>query len=199
MIVRLLILLLTSLVNMQLFALDSDSEMTATLDADNIEMDFITGVRIYQGNVVFRQGSIHMTCDELTTYYDDDDKLEKAVCIGSPGTIKQRPEDNDHDVIGSALEITVEQLEERYILTGQATITQEGSTVSGSIIIYDLKSEKAVIKSGGTQHAASGSTSTEGISDDAPLTEIGSTGTARSRMVIQPRKDNKESEDKEGQ
>ena len=60
-------------------ALDSDSEQPATLDADDMEMDFATGLRVYRGNVVFRQGSIHLTCEELTTYFNDSDELDKAV------------------------------------------------------------------------------------------------------------------------
>ena len=37
-------------------ALDSDSEQPATLDADDMEMDFATGLRVYRGERGFPTG-----------------------------------------------------------------------------------------------------------------------------------------------
>ena len=95
--------------NLPALALDSDKNQPATLEADDFELDLATGVRTYRGGVVFRQGSIHLDCDKLVTYYGEDEKLEKGVCTGNPGRFKQRPEGRD-DVHGRARSITLDRV-----------------------------------------------------------------------------------------
>jgi len=171
-------------------ALDSDSEQPATLDADDMEMDFATGLRVYRGNVVFRQGSIHLTCEELTTYFNESDELDKAVCVGSPGRFKQRPEGAEHDVVGTAMTITMDQVKDLVTLKSQATVVQGGTTISGRIITYNLVTEKASVKGGGSQASATSSSSQASGEESgsgetaAPSIE----GSARPSLVIQPRK-----------
>ncbi len=154
------------------YTLDSDSEQPATLDADDFEIDFNTGIRIYRGNVAFRQGSIRLTCDELTTYRNDDDELDKAVCTGNPGRFKQRPADAEEDMVGTAMEITMDEVENLVTLKDQAKVVQGDSTVSGPVITYNRLTRKAFVKGGG-------STTTTGRTDAE---------NARPSMTIQPRK-----------
>ena len=180
------------------FALDSDKYQPATLDADDFEMDFNTGVRVYRGNVIFRQGSIRLTCDELTTYLNENDQLDKAICVGSPGTFKQRPEGHEEDVNGEAMEITMDEIEQLVTMKSRAKVVQGGTTLSGRIITYDMALEKVRVKgsgSSGTQASTqvSGSateatvTSSAGASPEAePVTQ--SSDSSRPSIVIQPRK-----------
>ena len=170
-------------------ALDSDSEQPATLDADDMEMDFATGLRVYRGNVVFRQGSIHLTCEELTTYFNESDELDKAVCVGSPGRFKQRPEGAEHDVVGTAMTITMDQVEDLVTLKSQAKVVQGGTTISGRIITYNLVTEKASVKGGGSQASATSSSSqASGEESGSGETAASTEGSARPSLVIQPRK-----------
>ena len=180
-------------------ALDSDSEQPATLDADDMEMDFATGLRVYRGNVVFRQGSIHLTCEELTTYFNESDELDKAVCVGSPGRFKQRPEGAEHDVVGTAMTITMDQVEDLVTLKSQAKVVQGGTTITGRIITYNLVTEKALVKGGGNQASASSSSSSQASGEGTEGGEAAAAGSnenARPSLVIQPRK-KKEPEEKE--
>lgn len=205
--IRSSILLLLSLFLIPVHALDSDKEQPATLDADDFEMDFKTGVRIYRGNVIFRQGSIRLTCDELTTYMNANDELDKAICVGSPGTFKQRPEGHDEDVNGQAMEITMDEIEQLVTLKSRAKVVQGGTALSGRIITYDMALEKVRVKGGGTADgqattqttgtateatvtsgATSGDASGEAVaSEDQPSTAATS-GSSRPSIVIQPRK-----------
>ena len=57
------------------WSLDSDRDQPATLEANDFELDLKTGVRTYRGDVVYRQGSIRLDCDELVTYFNDDGEL----------------------------------------------------------------------------------------------------------------------------
>ena len=140
--------------------------------------------------MVFRQGSIHLTCEELTTYFNESDELDKAVCVGSPGRFKQRPEGAEHDVVGTAMTITMDQVEDLVTLKSQAKVVQGGTTISGRIITYNLVTEKASVKGGGSQASATSSSSQASGEESgsgetaAPSTE----GSARPSLVIQPRK-----------
>lgn len=163
------------------YALDSDREQPATLNADDFEIDLSTGVRIYRGNVVFRQGSILLECDELITHLNDDGGLDKGVCIGSPGRFRQRPEGANEDVVGTARKITMDEISEEVVLKSRAKVSQGGTKISGSLITYDLVTEKVKVK-GGTQTASSakkGDSSTE-----QPV----ESDNARPSLIIQPRK-----------
>ncbi len=155
------------------FALDSDKQQSAVLEADDFELDLETGVRTYRGNVVFLQGSMRLDCDELTTYYNDDDKLDKGVCTGNPGRFKQRPEGRDSDILGRARSITLDRVKGLVTLKERADIRQEGKQIQGRVITYDLTTKKAKV----TGEAAS-------------ETEAGETASsaARPRLIIQPQK-----------
>ena len=183
-------------------ALDSDSEQPATLDADDMEMDFASGVRTYRGNVVFSQGSIRMNCDELVTYLNNDGALDKAVCVGSPARFKQRPEGQDKDMKGAALEIIMDQIEELVTLNRNAVVEQGTSVITGKIITYNLATEKANVKGGGSQSSQSSSaqttseSSSEGSDKDTTQTEGSEAeGNARPSLTIQPRKKEKASDE----
>lgn len=160
-------------------ALENDTEQPATLDADEIELDFKTGVRIYRGNVVFSQGSIRITCNLLTTHFDDDGELERAVCEGAPGTFRQRPEGEDQDVVGEAREIVLDQSDRLVTMKSGARIMQGDSNMSGNLISYDLDSEKAIAKGGSVQSQETDEKNSGTGSQDE---------SSRPRIVIQPRK-----------
>ena len=186
---RILLVTLGVLLFQPAYALDSDTEQPAMLDADDFEIDLSTGVRIYRGNVVFRQGSIRIECDELITHLNQDGALDKGVCTGTPGRFKQRPEGASEDVVGVARKITMDQIEEVIVLKTQARVTQGGTQISGRLITYDLVTEKVKVKGGGNQTAGSKkSDGGESSEDDGNADQ----GSSRPSLVIQPRKKKKE-------
>ncbi len=176
------------------YALDSDSEQPATLNADEFEIDLNTGVRIYRGNVVFRQGSIKLTCDELTTYLNDDDELDRGICIGSPGIFIQRPEGSEVDIVGSAMEITMDEIENLVTLKSQAKVVQGGLTITAPIITYNRVTGKTFVKGGGSQgikaatKTANSEQSSDAASGESTVAEQASSESTRPGLTIQPRK-----------
>lgn len=150
------------------YALDSDAEQPANVNADEFEIDLNNGVRIYRGNAVFTQGSIKLSCDELTTYLNDNDELDKGICIGSPGVFVQRPEGAEVDIVGSALEITIDEIENLVTLKNQAEVVQGGTTITAQVITYNKLTEKVFVKGG----------ESEGLTAKSP----------RASLTIQPRK-----------
>ena len=178
-------------------ALDSDRDQPATLEANDFELDLKTGVRTYRGDVVYRQGSIRLNCDELVTYFNDDGELDKGVCRGDPGRFKQRPEGSEEDMIGEAREITMDQIEELVTMKSRAKATQGANTITGRLITYNLATEKVIVKGDAQAQAprkAEETTATSSGGETADATEETTEEPAapsRARLVIQPRKKKK--------
>ena len=174
------------------FALDSDSEQPATLEADTFEIDLQTGERVYRGNVLYRQGSIRLECESLVTNFNEEGELDKAVCTGDPGKFKQRPQDSEDDMLGEARVITLDQVAELVTLKSRAQVVQGLTKLNGRLLTYNLKTEKIVVKGGASgQSGKAAEPKTEesgemaGQSGDETQVDQGS---SRPTIVIQPRK-----------
>ena len=151
-------------------ALGSDRDQPIILDADDFEIDLASGTRIYRGSVVFRRGSIHLECDELVTYHNENGDLDKGVCSGTPGEFRQRPEGRDSDMLGRALSITFDQINGVVILDGRAEVDLGGDRIQGRLIKYDIETRKATV----TSVAETGS-------------ETGDAENDRPRLIIPPK------------
>lgn len=174
---------LAALTTLSALALDGDSDQPVRLDADYIEIDFNTGERLYRGNVVLRQGSIRIDCDEMRTHYTDDDELDSAVCTGNPGIFRQQPEGEGGEMIGSAMTITYDRKKEMVTLTEEAKVVRGRTTVDGHLITYDLETEKSVVQSvravSSQESSQAGGASADSEAEVSP----------RPSIVIQPRVD----------
>ncbi|MGR3914355.1 MAG: lipopolysaccharide transport periplasmic protein LptA [Gammaproteobacteria bacterium] len=124
-------------------ALDSDSAQTATLQADAFSFDLTSGARMYRGNVSFRQGSIRLECDSLAAYEDAHGGVNKGVCSGRPGRLRQRPQGGDEELRGSARRIVFDARAAEIMLEGGAELVQSGKRIRGARIIYDIEQKSA--------------------------------------------------------
>jgi lipopolysaccharide export system protein LptA len=165
------------------FALDSDSDQTAVVDAHEIEIDFGTGQRIYRGNVTIQQGTLHMTADEIRLFFNDD-ILERAIAHGQPAVFRQQPEGSDHFIRGQARKIEIDEIENVAIFSGDAKLQQHRDTITGETIVYHMKTEKMTVRGnidllGQTKHLST---------SEAAKNATGSKSehSTRPKIVIQP-------------
>ena len=168
-------------------ALKTDNQQPATLDADEFDMDFLTGVRTYRGNVVYQQGSMRLLADELVAYFKDGE-LERAVARGNRAEFRQRPDDSDTDMVGLALRIEIDQVGQLVTLQNRAKVTQGANTVTGKLIVYNMQTEKVKVRSGKRKTAPASTTvqPAAGGSEGVPPKSV-EEDTPRPRIVIQPR------------
>ncbi len=152
------------------FALPDDSQQKSEIVADYNVFDFKSRTTTFYGSVVFQQGSLIINADKLIYYgkleSDDSETTDKIVATGNPARFQQTPKADMAPVkaIANTLEYSIKA--ETLFLIDNASLNQDGSSLSGNRIEYDV--QKAVVK-------AQGSTSTKG--DDG-----------RVRMVIPPKK-----------
>ena len=130
------------------YALQSDRTQPITIDADTAERDEGAGTTTYSGRVEMAQGSMRINADEIVIF-NTKDKVSKIVAKGRPAQYQQTPNDNEGKVIAKANVLEYRLDQESLRLLDGASLQQEGTSLSGSRIEYDVR--KSVVKAGSTQ------------------------------------------------
>lgn len=130
------------------WSLPDDRNQPITIDADSAERDELAGTTTYAGRVEMAQGSMRIQADKIVIY-NTKDKVSKIVASGQPAQYEQKPNDSEGKVIATAniLEYRLDQ--ESLKLIEKASLKQEGTSLSGSRIEYDVR--KSVVKAGSDQ------------------------------------------------
>jgi lipopolysaccharide export system protein LptA len=125
------------------FALPNDREQLMHVDADSYELNYKTGIDIYEGNVKVDQGTTHLVADRVVTEKNKDRKMISAIAYGHDQlaeftTIPKEGEEVFHakaKVIKFYPETSLVQLEENVI------VTQGENSFHGPIILYNMKDQ----------------------------------------------------------
>ncbi len=173
---KILFTIFTTLMAHSGIAQDDASDQPLFLNADYIELNFSTGERLYQGNVVLTQGDVVIECDEMTTMYDDDDELLHALCIGDPGIFKKAT--GQEALTGSAINITYDRKNNQILLVDGARLERGRVLVNGYRISHNFSTEKTIVQN---DRQASGTTEASGSS--------GSGASSRPKVMILPKQD----------
>lgn len=147
-------------------ALKSDVDQPVNLEADSADIDDANKKRVFTGNVVMTQGSIRLTCDQLTQLQEaGEQESSRYHAKGGPARFKQEVEGKPGQFVeGHADRIDYDARSEFLVLNGNAFITQEGDTFKSDRITYDKV--RSLVKGGAAAK-----------------------GKERVRMVIQSKKD----------
>mgnify|MGYP005993172205 CR=1 FL=1 len=129
------------------WALTSDRDQPADIEADDIEFDMKKGTRIFTNNVLVVQGTLRIKADKLEARYADGE-LQNVKAWGNFARFKQRPDDKPNDVEGWANKIVVNQKTNMLTLTGQAALRQGGDTARGDEIIYNMSTDTLKVRGG---------------------------------------------------
>lgn len=141
-----LLLVIALFSNVQCWALSTDKDQPIEIEADTAELDDQKGITIYRGNVVVVQGSIRMTGDTMTVYYNKDKDLDTVIMEGVPATYRQLPDDSKVYDEAEALRMEYYETKSLIVLIDQAVVKQEGLRFSGSRIDYDTLNSKIKAK-----------------------------------------------------
>ncbi len=158
-------------------ALKSDRDQPATVDAEEVDMDFKTGVRTYRGKVFIKQGSTEIYADKVVTEYVDD-KLDKATAWGNPAVFKTLPDGQEEIVTGKGQRLEFDNANRVVTMYDNAVIEQHQNSVTGDVIAYNLTTEQLKIRGGSKIRKTS-----EGQEGSDESTGSGQ----RSKIVIQPK------------
>ncbi len=127
------------------FALPDDSQQPIHVSSDRAQKDDKRGITIYQGDVNITQGSLNISAEKVTIY-SNTDSIDKIIAEGKPARFKQRPEAAGNLVIAHADTIKYELQKESILLLKDASLEQDGTTITGNKIDYDIQA--AVVNAG---------------------------------------------------
>ena len=160
-------------------ALESDRNQSVLVEADEVEMDFSSGTRIYRGNVSVRQGTIRIIADQIELIYKGE-QLDHGIATGNPAVFRQRPDGKDHDIVGTGRRIELDEIQNIVTFIGDARLRQDRDAIEGERIVYDMARDRMIVRGGDASP-----TRTTRAGEDAD-TALSDQDGERPRMVLQP-------------
>jgi len=136
-------------------ALKSDRDQPASIEADNTEIDFKSGVHTLTDNVLFVQGTLRLKADKLVAVKNKKGDLEKATAWGSLARVKLRPDGEPNDIEGWGKKMVVDQSANTVTMIGSAVLKQGERTARGDTIVYNMTTNKLRILGNSKAEAAS--------------------------------------------
>ena len=118
-------------------ALSTDRDQPVSIEADWAEADDSRGISVYKGKVLIRQGSLRISGDEVTMYFDEDNELKRMVAVGRLARFEQQPDGKAETQRAKANRIVYEVGKDTMILTGNAQLAQGADKISADRIVYD--------------------------------------------------------------
>lgn len=129
-------------------SLPDDRKQAINLSSDRAVYEKNQG--IYIGNVNMSQGSLKIRADKLTIV-ESDRKVEKVIAEGTPAHFEQQPRANEGVVIATAQRIEYSLQEEEILLQRNASITHQGSKISGDRVVYSGRKQMVVADGGSNE------------------------------------------------
>lgn len=122
-------------------ALSSDRDQPIHIQSDTAERNEKKGITIYTGKVQMNQGSMRILAEKVTIH-SVDDQVDKIIAIGSPAHYQQQPSPDKETVIakGNTIEYFLEK--EEILLLENASLKQQGTSMTGKRIRYDIKASQ---------------------------------------------------------
>ncbi len=118
-----------------------NKELPVEITAQQLEMMQQQRQSIFSGDVVAKQGDMTLTAAKLTVFLQkEQDQIDR---LEASGAVKV----TQLDRVATADKAVFYQLEEKLVLTGDATVVQGTNKVSGAEIVLYLKENRSVVKS----------------------------------------------------
>lgn len=131
-------LLIAPLLASPAHALESDRDQSIEIESDSAEFRDLEGITVYSGNVRMSQGSILLLADQISIHTQDGD-VNRLVATGNRAYYEQLPEAGQDKVVAQGKTIEYLLNEDVINLIQNASLTQEGATLNGNRITYDVR------------------------------------------------------------
>jgi lipopolysaccharide export system protein LptA len=150
-------------------SLPDDRKKAINLSSDRAVYERNQG--IYIGNVNMSQGSLKIRADKLTIV-ESDRKVQKVIAEGTPAYFEQQPRADEGVVIASAQRIEYSLQQEEILLQKNASITHQGSKISGDRVVYSGRKQTVVADGGSNEkdNRVKMTLQPQAVPDEAPST-----------------------------
>lgn len=134
------------------FAEKADKDRPVQIEADSVRLDDIKKLAVYQGNVMFSQGSFLLLAERIDVWQDDKG-FSGGNAVGTPVRFRQKLEGKNEYAEGYAERIEYDAEKEIMKLIGNARLKHGEDDLRGNLIVYNTVTEVYEASGGG---AASG-------------------------------------------
>lgn len=129
-------------------ALPDDRDQPIYISSDRAERDERKGTTVYTGDVEIDQGSMHISASSVTIR-ESDESVNEILASGNPAKMRQKPAEDREPVYARARSIQYDVTGEILTLIDDASVTQEGTTVTGDRIVYYIQEQRVKASGGG--------------------------------------------------
>ena len=134
--ISLVLVLCLSYLSLPLMALESDRQKPLEVNANSTDGTLGDGVTTLRGNVVIRQGTLHITADEAEVNKIDG-RVNSVTFRGQPAFLEQEIE--EQGLVQATSNVIDYQVASGLVtLTGSANVKHPQYQISGELLIYDL-------------------------------------------------------------
>jgi lipopolysaccharide export system protein LptA len=135
-----LILLLFSALSLSVHAEKADRDKPVHLEADNVTLDDVKKLSVFQGNVLLIQGTLMMRADRIEARQNGDG-LQSILASGRPVSFRQKRDGVDEYIEGFANQVAFDNVQSLLSLSGDARLRKGDDEIRGNQISYDAKTE----------------------------------------------------------
>jgi len=118
-------------------AIGSDRLQPISVNADFAQRNEVSGLTVYRGNVIIRQGTILIEADKVTIHYKGEN-VSQISCLGSPASYQQQSSLDESILIARADTLEYLMVKNAINLKTNASLSLNGTYIKGDSINYDL-------------------------------------------------------------
>lgn len=137
-----------------LAALQDDRDQAIEFRADEAVHDEVNGTLTYTGSVYMEQGSMKIRADKIVVF-GNQESVTKIEAIGRPVSLSQTPRPSAEPIEAKAGQLVYEIRDDVIRLNGNAKLSQEGSSLTGDRIDYDVR--RSIVRARGSKNTANSS------------------------------------------
>jgi lipopolysaccharide export system protein LptA len=137
---KLLLLSLFVVLSLPAQAEKADRNKPVHLEADNVTLDDVRKLSVFQGNVLLVQGTLMLRADHVEARQNDDG-LQGVTATGKPVSFRQKRDGVDEYIEGFADSMDYDGVQSVLRLQGNARLRKGGDEIRGAQITYDAKTE----------------------------------------------------------
>lgn len=139
-VLKLLLMSLLAVLSLPALAEKADREKPVHLEADNVTLDDIKKLSVFEGNVLLIQGTLMLRADHVEAKQNGEG-LQNISARGKPVSFRQKRDGVDEYIEGFASQMEYDNVQSILRLIGDARLRKAGDEIRGSQITYDAKTE----------------------------------------------------------
>jgi lipopolysaccharide export system protein LptA len=132
--------LLACLFSFPALAEKADRNKPINLEADNVTLDDIKKIGVYQGNVILTEGTLTIRAERVEVSQDENG-LKAVLATGNPVSFRQKRDSVDEYVEAYAPKVEFDNTKGQLELSGGARLRKGDDEIRGNVITYNTQTE----------------------------------------------------------